>query len=134
MKLFCTKCKKFFSRCDHSQPAEKCAVRTITAEKLKARMEVMAGLAVINTLTKESYDKCHIKGSMNVPFDVLEAVARSWDKKTSDIVVYCANKDCPISRNAFKKLCEMGFEKVVAFEGGIDEWRSKGYPTEGTNC
>jgi rhodanese-related sulfurtransferase len=132
MKFFCLSCKKFFCQCKDTKKvitAPACALKTITAEKLKEKMERMMSLKVVNALSKKAYDACHIKGSINVPLEVLPAIARSWDTK-AEIVVYCANAQCPVSKGAFTQLCEMGFEKVTAYEGGIDEWKLKGYPVE----
>ena len=90
----------------------------------------MEKLLVINVLPAEPYNDCHIKGSINVPTAELEAYVQNVPKETN-IVVYCASYMCPASRMAWKKLNEIGFENLWAYEGGTNEWFHAKLPTEG---
>ncbi len=85
---------------------------------------------VINVLEPQYYTDCHIKGSINIPFERLEQYAKSLDKNTK-IVVYCAHYQCPLSTKAWRLLDKLGFTNVYAYEGGIREWFQKGYPHAG---
>ncbi len=85
---------------------------------------------VINVLDKQHFDGCHIRGSINVPMSRLDDFAKKIDR-TTEIVVYCANYMCPMSKMAWYKLKELGFTNVTAYEGGIREWVQLGLPTEG---
>ncbi len=85
---------------------------------------------VVNVLSKDTFDDCRIKGSINVPFDDLGEYAQNIDQNQK-IVVYCASYSCPVSRKAWHLLHDMHFKRVYAYEGGIAEWRQKGFPTEG---
>lgn len=106
-------------------------IRTLTAEQLLKKMELESSLVVVNVLSEEYYGKCHIKDSINVPLDQLAAVAgESWSKGDT-IVVYCANYQCPASRDAFKLLDKLGFKHLYAYEGGMKEWCEKGLPVAG---
>ncbi len=87
-------------------------------------------LLVINVLPHDTFQDCHIDGSINVPLEKLPSYAQDLDKE-QPIVVYCASYKCPASRNAWKLLNEMGFSNVLAYEGGIAEWFQKGYPSQG---
>lgn len=97
-------------------------------------------LRVVNVLDKNYFDDAHIKGSatvesIGVPFAQLEATAKNWDK-TVPVVTYCANYQCTASGAAAKKLKELGFTDVWAYEGGTAEWYQLGqtdanYVTEG---
>ncbi len=87
-------------------------------------------LKVINVLDKRLYDDCHIKGSINVPFQDVENKALSWDKSTK-IVVYCSNYTCTASGFIAKMLTKMGFENVWAYEAGMVGWYKAGLPYEG---
>jgi rhodanese-related sulfurtransferase len=86
---------------------------------------------IINVLDTQSYDDCHIKGSINVPLSRLDDFAKKLDR-TTEIVVYCANYMCPISKKAWYILNALGFTNVKAYEGGIREWFQLGLPCEGT--
>lgn len=45
------------------------------------------------------------------------------------IVTYC-NKHCALSKNLKLDMEALGFTNVRWLEGGIDDWRTKGYPLE----
>lgn len=87
-------------------------------------------LRVINVVNADKYEDCKIPGSINVPLSELKDYAQSLDKFTP-IVVYCANYKCTFSTQAWHILYALGFENVLAYEGGMAEWYQKGYPVEG---
>ena len=87
-------------------------------------------MMLINVLPKEMYEDCHIKGSINVPFDQLSSFAQDLEKE-QPIAVYCASYTCKSSRKAWELLNEMGFTQLWAYEGGMAEWYHAGFPYEG---
>jgi rhodanese-related sulfurtransferase len=90
----------------------------------------MKKLLVINVLDESMYKDCHIPGSINVPLEKVPEFVADLDKQTP-IVVYCANYLCSASRHAWMQLNQLGFKHVWAYEGGVAEWKQKGYPTQG---
>lgn len=105
-------------------------ITLITAENLRAAIENNPELIVINVLSESYFDDCHIKGSINIPFDRLLAKTASWDKE-KDIAVYCATPACNKSKNACFLLQDLGFHNVHEYIGGIQEWKKKGFETVG---
>ncbi len=89
------------------------------------------GLVVINVLKKELYDDCHIEGSVSVPFDQVEKYVQTYVDKNAEIVVYCSNYMCTASGAVCKKLQDLGFSNVCAYEAGTAEWYQQGLPTQG---
>jgi len=89
-----------------------------------------SGFLVVNVLSSQLYDDCHIKGSINVPFEELDSFIEVLDKD-SRVVFYCSNYMCTSSGYAAKRLQEKGFENVWAYEGGTAEWFQMGLPVEG---
>lgn len=88
------------------------------------------GLYVVNVLDKDLFSDCHIKGSINIPFEEVEQFANKIDK-SSHVVFYCSNYMCTasgISARLFKKL---GFENVWAYEAGMADWYQNKLPVEG---
>jgi rhodanese-related sulfurtransferase len=85
---------------------------------------------VINVLARKYAEDCRIKGSISVPLEELERFVEKMPRET-EIIVYCARYTCPKSREAWHKLKQLGFTNIRAYEGGTQEWRSKGLPTEG---
>ena len=89
------------------------------------------GLVVINVLGKELHDDCHIKGSINVPFEGAESYITQHVASTADIVLYCSNVMCTSSSAVRKKLIAAGFATVSVYRGGTAEWFQLDYPTVG---
>lgn len=109
---------------------------TISAETLKQEMEGGCGTFVVNVLNKNTFKDCSIPGSKNVPAHQLFHYAQKQLRKRkwgSDkpIVVYCASGECPLSRYAWKMLKSAGFTNVLLFQGGMQDWKKKGYPVKG---
>ncbi len=92
------------------------------------------GLVVINVLDEEFYKDCHIKGSLNIPFEKVEQVAIDTIDKSAEVVLYCSNYQCTSSEYAAKKLYEKGFTNVSVYEAGVAEWYQQGYPVEGSTA
>ncbi len=88
-------------------------------------------LTVINVLESQWYDDYHIKGSINVPLNILEEYASTLDTD-QEIVVYCASYMCPASKKAWHMLNKLSFTNIWAYEGGANEWYHKKYPGVGT--
>jgi rhodanese-related sulfurtransferase len=104
----------------------------ITAENLKKDLESNKEITLINVLDKEYYNDCRIPGSINIPHTSnMQKELEGWDEDTY-IVVYCASSECPASNQASKKLTSMGFSNVFLYEGGMREWKEKGYKIEGS--
>jgi len=87
-------------------------------------------LVIINVLDKDLYDDCHIKGSINVPFEKIEEYADKLDK-SKHVVLYCSNYMCTASGSSAKMLKRMGFENVWAYEAGMADWYQAKLPVEG---
>lgn len=92
--------------------------------------EKQSGLLVVNVLSESLYDDCHIKDSINVPFEKLDTFIDTLSKD-AQVVFYCSNYMCTSSMYAAKKLKEKSFAHVWAYEGGTAEWYQKGLPVEG---
>ena len=94
------------------------------------KQEKKSGLVVVNVLDEELYNDCHIKGSMNIPFEKVDELADTIDKD-AQVVIYCSNYQCTSSEYAAKLLRTKGFSNVCVYEAGMAEWYQKGLPVEG---
>src|SRR3990167_379562 len=88
-------------------------------------------LQIINVLDKDAYDDCHIKGSINIPFEDLESEAEKLNKYATT-VVYCSNYQCTASKMAASILKNKNFKTVSAYEAGMADWYQKGLPLVGS--
>jgi rhodanese-related sulfurtransferase len=72
-----------------------------------------------------------IPGSRRVPVDTLgREVAEAQSAKDDEIIVYCGGPTCPQSLQAAKKLTDLGYTNVRAYEGGLEEWKNAGNKIE----
>lgn len=115
-----------------------CLHKEEVAQPKQEKVEERKDLIIINVLDKELYDDCHIKGSVNVPFmdmdnpdkDPIENYVKDLPKDIK-LVIYCSNYMCSASGEVAKKLQNMGFDNVWAYEAGMAEWFQNKLPVEG---
>lgn len=105
-------------------------IKHITAQELYSKMQAQPDLLVINVLTQNWYQDCHIAASENAPLKELIYLAKNWDHN-QEIVVYCALDECDASEKAYVLLTVMGFTNIYEYSGGIKEWFNLGLPTQG---
>jgi len=87
-------------------------------------------LKVINVLDKSYFDDCHIKGSINIPFEEFEKSLKNLSKD-DEYVLYCSNYACTAAPYAAQLMKDMGFSKVSLLPGGVVEWYQKGLACNG---
>lgn len=105
-------------------------VNEISAQDLSAKMAQNPNLLVINVLSQNWYNDCHIPGSINIPLPEFIYKVGSFDRN-QEIVVYCALDACDASEKAYILLHCMGFTSVLDYIGGIKEWFKLGLPVNG---
>lgn len=105
-------------------------IALITAQDLSAKIAQNPNLVVVNVLSKNWYNDCHIPDSINIPLPELIYKVADWDRQ-QEIIVYCALDECDAGEKAFILLHCMGFTNVADFKGGIKEWFQSGFPVNG---
>lgn len=90
----------------------------------------VAGIALVNVLSAEMFDRKHIPSSINIPVDDLDQFERRFTKD-KDIVVYCASEDCDASPRAAEALTARGFHNVSDYAGGMADWEVANQPVAG---
>lgn len=108
-------------------------VNTIDTARLKEMKQRNAGLAVVNVLPKEQFDKEHIPDSENIPLgadDFEQKIRQVSGGKDEPIVVYCASTECDASPTAAKKLDAAGFTAVYDYEAGMRGWKEARLPVD----
>lgn len=104
-------------------PSDKAAYRQITMEDAAAMMEEEADYIILDVRTKKEYASGHIPNAINIPNEVIgsEEIPELPDKEQL-ILVYCRSGNR--SKQASKKLADLGYTNVVEF-GGIMDWTGK---------
>ncbi|MGD8368301.1 MAG: YceI family protein [Desulfobacterales bacterium] len=107
----------------------------ITVEDLRQSMRDGKNVTLIDTLTRDHYEKVHIPGAVGAcVYEVtfLDQVATLVADKGSPVVVYGFGADTSDAAAAAEKLVRAGYRNVSALRGGIEYWRKAGYPLEGS--
>lgn len=101
-------------------------MKPISRDDLKTMNETEhEDFVLINVLPRETFNRQHIRTSINVPVaddDFVQKVEGVVGDKNRKVVVYCANFDCDASPKAAQKLEDAGFTQVFDYEGGTEDW------------
>lgn len=103
-------------------------MKTVTTSELKALRSQNKHLTLVNTLSAHAFEKTRIPGSVNIPLESGDFVARveqAAGDKAKPIVVYCASGACNSSERAAKKLEAAGFAAVSRYTGGAAAWQKE---------
>ena len=89
---------------------------------------------LIDLRRKEDFDKGHIPGAVNIPFDKYDGFDGSQTEflglsKTKMNYLYCYELLCNLAQKAAKKFASLGYP-VKEIKGGFDAWKERDYPIE----
>lgn len=93
-------------------------------------LEAQKHLVVINVLEPSYFQDCHIKGSINIPFEQFEEKMKAMAKQDR-YVIYCSTYTCTAAPFSAGLMKDAGFEDVAVLPGGVVEWYQKGLPCQG---
>lgn len=98
--------------------------------ELRARIEAEDDeLIVLDVRERDAYEAGHIPGARLLPRGQLELrVNQDLPDPTRRILAYC--EFGRISTLAAATLRQMGFQRSVALDGGMEAWRAAGYPVK----
>ena len=107
------------------------AVRTISREELKAKLDRGEQVTLVETLGSVYYEDAHLPGAINIPHTEVDELAPSLlPDKAAQVVVYCSNRACQNSPQAARRLEALGYGNVYDYEEGKQDWIEAGLPTE----
>ncbi|HEV2880103.1 MAG TPA: rhodanese-like domain-containing protein [Pyrinomonadaceae bacterium] len=106
-------------------------IKIISTVELEQQLREGGKLEFWNVLTDEYFNGEMIPGSRRVPLERVGREARETNlAKDAEIIVYCAGPQCPQSGYAARKLEDLGYTNVKAYEGGLEEWKGLGREVE----
>jgi rhodanese-related sulfurtransferase len=105
----------------------KTRVRECTVDDVKKRLDGGEKLTLIDVREESEYAKDHVPGAIHLGKGIIERdiEARVPDLAT-EVILYCGGGFR--SALAADNLQKMGYKNVVSMDGGIRDWRGKGYP------
>jgi rhodanese-related sulfurtransferase len=103
-------------------------METITREALRKKIERGDDFALVEVLPPEEYERYHLPGAINIPLggDFDSKVERALSDKNQEIVVYCSDENCSASPTAAKKLQDLGYQRVLNYKVGKQDWLQGG--------
>lgn len=101
-------------------------VPQIEAAELKSAIDNGENCVILDVRTKGEFEKGSIKGSVNVPIDLIETRIKDIVlNKEIKIYVYCLSGSR--SAAAVASLLTMGYTNVFDVRSGVLGWRGAGY-------
>ena len=106
------------------------SVTTITLQDVAARIE-RRDVAVVEALPRSYWDDGHLPTAINVPHDADDAtILAALPDHDRAVIVYCANAACSNSGILARRLDQLGYADVAAYEGGKQDWIEAGLELE----
>ena len=106
-------------------------VARISREELREKLDRADSFVLLEALPPMYFEDAHLPDAQNLPHDEVEALAASLiPSRTTEVVVYCANKPCPNSEIAARKLEALGYTNVREYAEGKEAWINAGLPIE----
>jgi rhodanese-related sulfurtransferase len=108
----------------------KSRVRETTVDEVKARLDRGERLVLVDVREESEWARDHLPGAIHMGKGVIERdiEARVPDRNT-ELVLYCGGGFR--SALAADNLQKMGYANVISMDGGIRDWRQRGYPLTG---
>jgi len=101
----------------------------IDYRELLDRLNSGKNIIVVDTVGSYGGNRFKIKGSITIPYP--EVINRREELVGFDeVIIYCKNRDCKASKKVAAGLLLLKMENIKIYEGGIDEWISRGLPVE----
>ena len=102
-------------------------VRETTVDEVKQRMDRGEKFLLVDVREESEWAKDHLPGAIHLGKGVIE---RDVEQKVPDtatpMVLYCGGGfRSALAADALQK---MGYTNVISMDGGVREWRAKGYP------
>jgi len=105
----------------------KTRVRETNVNEIKKRMDKGDKFLLVDVREESEYAKDHLPGALHLGKGIIE---RDIEDKVpglnTEIVLYCGGGFR--SALAADNLQKMGYTNVISMDGGIRDWREKGYP------
>jgi len=120
---------------EESSPEEskESAITYVLAEEVKKKLDTAPKeIIILDTRKVEDFTKEHIAEAISIPFDVLDQKYQELDKSKEIYVISPCNVCGQASdQEIFDKLKSLGFNKIKIIQGGLEDWKAKGYPLTG---
>ena len=105
----------------------KTRVRETDVDAVKTRMDRGDKFLLIDVREESEYAKDHLPGAIHLGKGIIERdIETRVPELKSEMILYCGGGFR--SALAADNLQKMGYSNVISMDGGIRDWREKGYP------
>ncbi|MFZ0294501.1 MAG: rhodanese-like domain-containing protein [Candidatus Sulfotelmatobacter sp.] len=105
----------------------KSRVRETNVEEVKKKIDKGEKFQLVDVREESEFAKDHLPGAIHLGKGIIERDIESRiPDVNAEIVLYCGGGFR--SAMAADNLQKMGYKNVISMDGGIREWREKGYP------
>jgi rhodanese-related sulfurtransferase len=105
----------------------KARVRETTADEVKARLDRGEKVMLVDVREESEFATDHLPGALHLGKGVIERdIEARVPELDTELVLYCGGGFR--SALAADNLQRMGYTNVISMDGGIRDWREKGYP------
>jgi rhodanese-related sulfurtransferase len=102
-------------------------IREIGVDEVKAKVERGEKFVLIDVREESEWAKDHLPGALHLGKGVIERDIEARVPDTSaPLILYCGGGFR--SALAADNLQKMGYSNVLSMDGGIRDWRNRGYP------
>lgn len=102
-------------------------VRETTADDIKTRLDRGEKFTLVDVREESEFAADHLPGAIHLGKGVIERdVETRVPELNTPLVLYCGGGFR--SALAADNLQKMGYTNVISMDGGIRDWRNKGYP------
>jgi rhodanese-related sulfurtransferase len=102
-------------------------VRESNVDEVKARLDRGEKLILIDVREDNEFYKDHLPGAIHLGKGIIERdIEQRFPEPTTELILYCGGGFR--SALAADALIKMGYTNVISMDGGIRDWRIRGYP------
>ncbi len=107
----------------------KTRVRETNVDAVKKKIDGSEKFTLVDVREESEFSKDHLPGAIHLGKGIIERdIEARVPDLTTEIVLYCGGGFR--SALAADNLQKMGYTNVISMDGGIRDWREKGYPLE----
>ena len=107
----------------------KTRVRETNVDAVKKKIDGSEKFTLVDVREESEFAKDHLPGAIHLGKGIIERdIEARVPDLTTEIVLYCGGGFR--SALAADNLQKMGYTNVISMDGGIRDWREKGYPLE----
>jgi rhodanese-related sulfurtransferase len=102
-------------------------IRETNVDEVKARLDRGEKLCIVDVREENEWVKDHLPGAVYLGKGVIERdIEQRLPDTGAELILYCGGGFR--SALAAENLQRMGYTNVLSMDGGIRDWREKGYP------